>query len=213
MQISLSETGKRFNQDWIFRNLSLQFFSGGSYAITGPNGSGKSTLLQVIAGAVTASEGKITYELNNRNVDSDNVYQHLSIAAPYQELIEEMTLSEFLGFHKKFKPLLKGISIKEIISIINLEKSAEKQLRYYSSGMKQRAKLAQAIFSDTPALLLDEPCTNLDEDGINLYQRLIREYGNNRLVIVSSNEKQEYEFCKEVIDIMKFKPLSLARNQ
>jgi ABC-type multidrug transport system ATPase subunit len=205
MQISLSETGKRFNQDWIFRNLSFQFISGKTYAITGPNGSGKSTLLQIIAGAVATSEGKIRYEVNNKNIEADNIFQHLSIAAPYQELIEELTLTEFLGFHKKFKPLLPGMSIPEIISITSLEKSAEKQIRYYSSGMKQRAKLAQAFFSDTPALLLDEPCTNLDEDGIALYHRLIRDYCNDRLVIVSSNEKQEYGFCKEVVDVMRFK--------
>lgn len=205
MQISLSETGKRFNRDWVFRKLTLQFSSGKTYAITGPNGSGKSTLLQIIAGAVAASEGMIGYEVNHKNIEPDNVFRHLSIAAPYQELIEEMTLTEFLCFHKKFKPLLPGISISEIVSITGLEKSAEKQIRYYSSGMKQRAKLAQAFFSDTPALLLDEPCTNLDEEGIALYLKLISTYSNGRLVIVSSNDRQEYGFCEEVIDIMKYK--------
>lgn len=199
MQISLSETGKRFNKDWIFRKLTYAFISEKSYAITGPNGSGKSTLLQVIGGAVAASEGKITYETGNKTIDAENVFRHLSIAAPYQELIEEMTLSEFLEFHKKFKPFIAGKTVKEIITIAQLDHAAEKQIRYYSSGMKQRAKLIQAFFADTSILLLDEPCTNLDEDGIALYHRLIREYTNGRLVIVSSNELQEYGFCGERI--------------
>jgi ABC-type multidrug transport system ATPase subunit len=66
-------------------------------------------------------------------------------------------------------------------------------------------KLAQALFSDTPVILLDEPCTNLDAEGIALYQRLIREYGAGRLIIVSSNDRQEYDFCEKVIDIREYK--------
>ncbi len=221
MQISLSDTGKRFNRDWIFRRFSYQFNSGNAYAITGPNGSGKSTLLQVIAGAITASEGAIIYrdssidinkyperDISNNSgkiIENDNVFKKISIAAPYQELIEEFTLIEFLEFHKKFKPFLVGLDISKIISIIGLEKSSHKQIRYYSSGMKQRVKLAQAIFSDTPCVLLDEPTTNLDNDGINLYHELITKYCNGRLVIVSSNDKQEYNFCKEIIEIIRFK--------
>jgi ABC-type multidrug transport system ATPase subunit len=206
MQILLSDTGKRFNRDWIFRKFSYQFIQGETYSITGPNGSGKSTLLQVIAGAVASSEGSISYKNDSADIDPDNAFKHISIAAPYEELIEEMTLSEFLGFHAKFKPLLSFITIKEIIHDIGLEKSADKQIRYYSSGMKQRVKLAQAIFSKTPCVLLDEPCTNLDEEGIALYRRLIENYCGGRLVIVSSNDVQEYEFCRNTINILEFKP-------
>jgi len=204
MQISLSDTGKRFNRDWIFRNLSFRFSPGNFYAITGPNGSGKSTLLQAIAGSVTLSEGKVEYK-NPAPVDPERAFRHLSIAAPYQELIEEMTLLEFLAFHNKFKPLLPGFSLPEIVRTIGLEHAARKQIRYYSSGMKQRVKLAQAIFSDTSCLLLDEPCTNFDAEGMALYHRLIAGHCSDRLVIVSSNEPQEYRFCNEIIDITRYK--------
>lgn len=205
MQISLSETGKRFNREWVFRKLSYQFDAGKSYAITGPNGSGKSTLLQVIAGAVAASEGKITCVVNEKDVETDDIFRHISIAAPYQEVIEEMTLTEFLRFHQQFKPLLDGITVADVIGLVHLEHAAGKQIRYYSSGMRQRVKLAQAFFSSTPCILLDEPCTNLDEDGITLYHQLITRYTANRLVIVSSNDRQEYGFCQEVLDIAKWK--------
>lgn len=201
MQISLSDTGKRFNRDWIFRKFSYQFDSGGSYAITGPNGSGKSTLLQIIAGAIAPSEGTVQYKDEKGEIDGEKIFRHLSIAAPYQELIEEMSLVEFLSFHQKFKPLVDGFSITEIAGIVNLQDASGKQMRFYSSGMKQRAKLAQAFFSKTPILLLDEPTSNLDKEGIALYHRLISDFAKDRTVIISSNDVTEYGFCKEKISM------------
>ena len=211
MTISLINTGKRFNRDWIFRHLNFQFSTGTAYAITGPNGSGKSTLLQVIAGALSASEGKIEYYTKSNQqhsgtpVDADNFYRHISFAAPYLELIEEMTLLEFLHFHQQFKPLLASPAIPDIIRLIGLEKATHKQIRYFSSGMKQRVKLAQSVFSDTPVLLLDEPCTNLDAEGVAPYQQLITTYCKNRLIIVSSNDEMEYLFCSEQLNINDYK--------
>jgi ABC-type multidrug transport system ATPase subunit len=205
MRISLSDTGKRFNRDWIFRKVSFVFHEGGSYAITGPNGSGKSTLLQVIAGAIAMSEGTIDYTISGKPQVHDQVFKKISLAAPYLELIEEMTLTEFLNFHQQFKPLIDGFTTQKIISVLGLEKAANKQIRYFSSGMKQRVKLAQAIFSDTPCLLLDEPCTNLDTDGIALYRNLVTNHCINRLLIVSSNDPIEYDFCKDGLNIMDYK--------
>ncbi len=205
MTISLSDTGKRYNREWIFRGFSYHFNSGISYAITGPNGSGKSTLLQVIAGAVGHSAGSIRYTAEDVVIDPENMYRFLSIAAPYLELIEEMTSREFLQFHNGFKPLRKQYTIEQMLDLVGLGKAADKQIRYYSSGMKQRVKLAQAIFSDTPLLLLDEPCTNLDANGIELYQELISLHTREKLVIVSSNDPQEYGFCHEVLSVMDYK--------
>jgi ABC-type multidrug transport system ATPase subunit len=211
MQITLTNTGKRFNREWIFRHCSYTFTSGKNYAITGPNGSGKSTLLQVIAGATLHNEGTIKYQNEQttdngqRTTDEVHHYKSISIAAPYLELIEEMTAKEMLTFHSKFKPLIQSLSIEDMLKIVGLEKAVNKQLRYFSSGMKQRLKLAQAFFSNTPILLLDEPTTNLDADGIALYQSLVSNYTKDKLVIVSSNVKEEYGFCEEVIEIGKYK--------
>jgi len=233
MKITLTDVGKRFNREWIFRHLNFEFTSGNAYAIIGPNGSGKSTLLQVIACAMAESEGKVAYtktrdllsatkmkvEVIDENqsvhvnqpssvdnqIQSDTIHQYISISTPYLELVEELTLREFLDFHHIFKPFVSIINVDQIISEINLAKSADKQIRYYSSGMKQRVKLAQAIFTDTPVLLLDEPCTNLDEDGIELYHELVKNYAENRIVIVSSNDPQEYRFCNGHIDILDHK--------
>lgn len=204
MIISLHNTGKRYNREWIFRGCTYTFSSGNSYAITGSNGSGKSTLLQVIAGALTHSEGTVDIKDSYQTaVPAEQLYQYISIAAPYLELIEEMTATEMLEFHQGFKELT--ASVPSILKDVTLEKAAHKQIRYYSSGMKQRLKLAQAFFSNTPVLLLDEPTTNLDADGIALYHHLVEKHTNGKMVIVSSNDQQEYDFCKEVIRIADYK--------
>ena len=200
MRITLSDAGKRFNREWIFRHFDYQFFSSNAYAITGPNGSGKSTLLQFIAGALMPSEGKLTYFDQQDSAIAD-YFPLISIAAPYLETIEEMTANEFLRFHQTFKPLIGELTIPMVLQRIGLKDAADKQIRFYSSGMKQRIKLAQAIFSETSAVYLDEPTTNLDAEGISLYQELVREYCRERIVIVSSNDPLEYLFCKTVINM------------
>jgi len=205
MRIELENLGKRFSRQWIFRKISYSFTAGNAYAIVGPNGSGKSTLLQVIAGAVEKSEGNIIFQDANAALPLEMHYKQISIAAPYIELIEELTLTEFLHFHHSFKPFSQNFSVPFIVDYIGLKAASNKQIRYFSSGMKQRVKLAQAIFSDVPVVLLDEPCTNLDSAGIALYQNLIERYAKNRLVIVSSNDEVEYGFCKERINMMEFK--------
>ena len=144
MQITLHNVGKRFNRDWIFRHVSYHFLPGKKYAITGSNGSGKSTLLQILAGSLSHNEGKVNFVAGQKPIEEEDSFKQISIAAPYLELIEEMTAGEFLFFHRQFKPLT--IADKEILQIVGLEKAINKQIRYYSSGMKQRLKLAQAFF-------------------------------------------------------------------
>jgi ABC-type multidrug transport system ATPase subunit len=224
MKVSLTDAGKRFNRDWIFRHFTYTFESGVSYAITGPNGSGKSTLLQAVSGSLQLNEGRVEYvkgpsihfrhgakEEAQRNIKGqlpdEYVFNEVSICAPYLELVEEMTLKEFLQFHRVFKPLLPGVDDDLIISSMGLENAKGKEIRYFSSGMKQRAKLAQCIFSDTAVVLLDEPCTNLDAAGIRVYHQLIHDYCRERIVIVSSNDEVEYKFCTEQINVMNLKNL------
>jgi ABC-type multidrug transport system ATPase subunit len=201
----LSNAGKRFNRDWIFRNFNYDFFTGRSYAIVGPNGSGKSTLLQTLSSSIEMSEGSINWHINDRQLEPEQVHKHVSICAPYLEIIEEMTAKEFLVFHGEFKSYLSGVSVNDILTIVGLEKAANKQIRYYSSGMKQRVKLAQAIFTNTPLLLLDEPCTNLDVTGYELYHHLIENYCKEKTIIVSSNDENEYSFCSEKINVADYK--------
>lgn len=210
MNLQLQNLGKRFNRHWIFRKINFTFQSGNAYAITGANGSGKSTLLQIIAGAMQHSEGSCALvngqsTLVNTSLKPEDYYRHISIAAPYLELVEELTLKEFLAFHFQFKPILPGHTITSIIEYVSLTDASDKQIRYYSSGMKQRVKLAQAIFSNTSVVLLDEPTTNLDVTGIALYLDLVQQFCKNRLLIVCSNDENEISFCKERLHVGDFK--------
>lgn len=205
MKILLTDAGKRFNRDWIFRHLTYEFSEGQTYAIIGPNGSGKSTLLQALSGSLLLNEGSSSWYTGDKKIDPENIFRSISFSAPYLELVEEMTAVEFLGFHSRFKSFISALGIHQILEIIGLKQAAHKQIRYFSSGMKQRIKLAQAVFSDVPVILLDEPCTNLDEAGIDLYRHLIREYCQKRMVIVSSNDHHEYEFCSNRINITDWK--------
>lgn len=208
--IQLTDLGKRYNREWIFRHINYRLETGRAYAITGPNGSGKSTLLQAIAGSLHTSEGKLDYYAANNQentglIDPECLYRYLAIVAPYMDLVEEMTAKEFLFFHDQFKSFISGISITEILKLIGLEAAADKQIRYFSSGMKQRLKLAQAVFSEVPVLLLDEPCTNLDNSGYELYHSLIADYCAQKLIIVSSNDAMEIDFCTERLHILDYK--------
>lgn len=205
MKINLNKLGKRFNKDWVFRNLDFQFDGGKNYAITGPNGSGKSTLLQIISGSAIFNEGYVQYYEMNKMIAPEKIFQKISFAAPYIDLVEEMTLTEFFSFHHNMKGWIPEINSEKIILLCGLGTAAHRQIRYYSSGMKQRVKLAQAIFSDVPIVLLDEPLSNLDEDGIVLYHNFMENYCRERMIIISSNDKKEYTFCNEIIDIRDYK--------
>jgi ABC-type multidrug transport system ATPase subunit len=197
----LNDAGKRFNRDWIFRHVDLELHAGRRYAITGHNGSGKSTLLQLIGGMITPSEGRRTLEKHGKILQEDIAYREVSLCAPYLELIEEMTGMESLTFHLGFKPLRDGHTSATILEAVGLQKAAEKQVRYYSSGMKQRLKLAQAFYSDSHLLLLDEPCTNLDKTGIALYHTLLANCTEDRIVVISSNDETEYEGSDTILSM------------
>lgn len=205
MEISLTNIGRRFNRDWIFRGVSYKFTDNNSYAILGRNGSGKSTLLQIIAGNLSSSEGEIAIKSKGKEVDCDNIFPLLTISAPYLELIEEFTLLEMIDFHFKFKSYQKGVSKSSLIELLELKKSQNKAIKYFSSGMKQRTKLALAICSDSPILLLDEPASNLDSHAISWYHNLIKEFTADRLVIVCSNQEYEYDFCTYQLQMADYK--------
>jgi len=206
MNIILQNIGRRFNREWIFRGVDYTFTGGESYAILGSNGSGKSTLLQVLNGSLSPSAGAILYELDGKFVAAEDVFVQLSLAAPYLELIEEFTLTEMIDLHFKFKTYKAGMDSKAVIDLLAMDNSKNKLIRYFSSGMKQRLKLALAFCSDTPLLMLDEPTSNLDAQGVDWYLSLVERFAEGRLTIVCSNQPHEYGFCGEQLNITDYKP-------
>lgn len=204
MEISLNNIGRRFNKEWIFKNINYNFKQGQKYAILGPNGSGKSTLLSVLLGSLTPSEGEISYT-DSTVIRVEQIYQYISFAAPYLDLVEEFTLQETIDFHFQFKAYADGLNASGVLSLLGLEKSQDKALKHFSSGMKQRTKLALACCTNTPILLLDEPTSNLDEQGIDWYLALIKKFAGNKMVIIGSNQTHEYNFCEHQLSISDYK--------
>ena len=205
MEILLSNIGKKFRTEWIFRGIDYHFEERKSYAITGHNGSGKSTLLRVITGMMPANEGKVIFQNQGTELGNDETYKRISFAAPYLELIEEFSLSEILDFHINFKPLIEGVKKDDFFELVYLTKEKTKQLKQFSSGMKQRLKLGLSFFTESDVIFLDEPTTNLDETGIQWYIDQVSKLKKSKLVIISSNDKREYQFCDEILDVTAFK--------
>ena len=204
MQIDATGLGKRFQRDWIYRGLTRTFRPGSATAVLGPNGAGKSTLLNTVSGQLLPTEGTLAYHLGGRAVAVEDVPRHLAYAAPYLELLEELTLLEMLQFHTRFKALRPGISLDTLIGLMYLDKSRHQLVREFSSGMKQRLKLALALYADVPLLLLDEPTTNLDATGVAWYQEHVQATRAGRTLLLSSNVPAEYAFCDEQLLVTDF---------
>ena len=209
MQVSIhiNNLGKKFVNEWIFKNLTLTIPPSQKLVILGANGSGKSTLLQSIASFLIPTKGEIVWKNENQIIEDDTIYKYLSMASPYMELIEDFTLTETIEHQRIFKPFINNLSTEELIKLMQLEHASDKYVKNYSSGMRQRVKLGLAILADCPVLLLDEPCSNLDVNAIVWYQNMIAEFAKHKTVIVCSNAiKEEYVFCSDKIEIEKYKP-------
>ncbi len=205
MEVKLQQLAKRYNREWLFRSLDYTFATGQAYAITGHNGSGKSTLLQLIAGMMPPTKGSVTYSVNNQTVEAEQIFRHLTLAAPYLELIEGFTLKELLQFHFKFKPIVQGLSLRDVVQRMYLEAALNKVVGNFSSGMKQRLKLGLAFFSDCPLLLLDEPTSNLDQQGSQWYLEHVQQLVGKRTIVICSNQTAEYPFCNYVVSVPDYK--------
>ncbi len=205
MRITAKNLSKRFNREWIFKDLNYQFNSPGTYAITGPNGSGKSTLLQVLWGQMVPSVGGIVYTLKDQEINQSEFFKHIAIATPYMDLIDEFTLFEMVKFHFSFKEIRNNKSIEEIIELLELNHARDKIISNFSSGMRQRLKLGLAFYSKCSALFLDEPTTNLDKKSIEWYSRHLKQIPNDALVFIASNQDHEYPTNAHKIDILAYK--------
>ena len=207
MHIRAKHIGKRFNKEWIFRDLNYDFKLGESYAVLGSNGSGKSTLLQVICGYARPSEGELEITLNSKQLTDESLFSHVSLATPYLGIYEDFYLSELLDFHFRLKPLKSELSLAELPELLQLKHALNRPVKQFSSGMKQRVRLGLAILTDTPFLFLDEPTSNLDAAGKKWFQELIELHTANRMVMVCSNhQEEEIFFCKHQLEVANYKP-------
>ncbi len=206
MEIRLKNVAKHFGREVVFKDLSTTLASGSRTAILGPNGSGKSTLLQTIAGALAPTQGTLEHVVDGTTLAPDSVYRCVSMAAPYLGLYEDLSLEQAIDFHARFKPLLDSCTTRELARIAYLDHALHKPVIHFSSGMKQRLKLALAIMSDTPLLLLDEPTSNLDAQAIGWFTALLEKHvGQRTLVVASNRQAAEYALCTGEMDMASMK--------
>lgn len=199
MIVKLTNIKKNFAHQQIIKNLSFTFEKNRIYAIYGHNGVGKSTLLQLIAGVISPNEGEVGYSIEGKAIAVDEIYEYISIATPYLELIEDYNLKELLQFHFSFKKIVAQENMETIYQLLPYD--INKPIKYYSSGMKQRLKLILALFTQSSLLLLDEPTANFDESGILWYKELMSKYRFDRLTIIASAQKYDHDFCDEIISL------------
>ncbi|MBV6648043.1 MAG: ATP-binding cassette domain-containing protein [Cyclobacteriaceae bacterium] len=205
MQVTLTNIGKRFNREWIFRSLSHEFADKSCTAITGPNGSGKSTLLKIISSFQSPTNGQVGFKQpNDQAILEEELPLKINFVAPYQELIEEFTLREHLNFHFSFKTPV--INQQEMMVRARLVDAQDKYVAEFSSGMKQRLRLMLAFFSTSGLILLDEPTSNLDEQGIAWFQEELAQIISKNTIIIASNQRYEYELATDRINLSDFKP-------
>jgi len=203
MDIVIEDLGKKFKHNWIFRHINTTFKSGETHAIIGNNGSGKTTLLKILAGITPLTEGKIVYKKGKDFYHANSIFNRLTLAGPYTELIEEFTLQELFLFYTKFKKV--SVSFDELLSLTNFKNVEKLQIKNFSSGMKQKLKIALALFTKTEIILLDEPTSNLDKDNINWYLEIIKQAIKGKTLIICSNQEYEYSFCQSVINVNMYK--------
>ncbi len=204
--IHVTNAGKKFGREWIFRKVDLEIKPAEKVVIMGLNGSGKSTLLQAITGYLTLNEGSVTYSNNQQKIEDEQHYKLISLASPYLELVEDFTLLEQIEHVHIYKPFLNSLSISQVVELSGLSAHQNKYIKLFSSGMRQRLKLTLAILADAPILFLDEPTTNLDATVIDWYKNMITTYAMHKTIVVCSNSiKDEYAFCERVITMEDFK--------
>ncbi len=206
MHIALAAVAKQFAREKIFQGVNHVFHAGSRTALLGPNGCGKSTLLQVVAGALVPTAGKVEHAVEGRAVPQEELYRWVSIAAPYLDLYDDLSLQEAIANHACFKPFRSAVSPRDVARIAYLEPHWGKPITHFSSGMRQRLKLALAILSNTPLLLLDEPATNLDAEGIAWFKELLLKHLDGRTLLVASNRQAEETFaCTESVEVVRWK--------
>lgn len=201
MQINLVSIWQKFNYNYLFKNLTLEFYRNNKYAITGSNGSGKSTLIKIIASLISPTKGQVNYLINGEATAKEDTTKFLSMLAPYLEPEAHLNLNEQLDLYKSFRPTYNQLSIEKILDLINLTKHSDQVISKLSSGMKQRLKLALAFCFESEIILLDEPTSYLDKAGIDLYNYFIENYTKNKILIIASNQKHEISYCNHIISI------------
>ena len=202
MSLNGENLSKRYGKRMLFRNLSISVDPGDILCIWGPNGSGKSTLLKVLAGLVRPTSGTVAYAEGGKPLPPHMAKHMFGMASPDVILYDELTPVENLAFLLR----MRGLPFEREATVARLEAVglagyADAMVGTFSSGMKQRLRLASAVLHDPKVLLLDEPGSYLDGDGMARVERLVTAGGPDRAVIIATNDPREKDWCSRVVEL------------
>lgn len=204
ISLHVQQLSKNFGQNRVLQNISFHHDKG-VLGIAGPNGSGKSTLLKCISGLLRPGSGSITWKSDQQVIGANAIKQKLGYAAPYISLYRELSVIENLRFLSKLRKAKPDhSSAKQLLARLELDHIAEKPYGTLSTGQQQRARLAAALFIGPDILLLDEPGSNLDEQGRILIKNIVaRAKEEQKLVILASNSQEELALCDRIFSVKK----------
>lgn len=202
MKIIAQNLGKSFGEKRIFSKINFEVSEGQSLAIVGPNGSGKTTLIRILSGLVRASEGNLTYTEQDRSISWENLHHQVGLVGPYLELYEELTARENLNFFSRIRNLKQNADwIDELMSRFLLAGREDDEVKSYSSGMRQRLKYVFALMGKPKILFLDEPTSNLDQQGCTRVYEIMEYQKKNGLLIIATNDAADLKYGDHTIAI------------
>jgi heme exporter protein A len=183
--------GKAYDGPVVFADISLEF-SGGLLAVRGPNGSGKSTLLMIAAGLLPPSAGRAEVLRDGQPLAGAARKLATGWCSPELAFYDELTARENIRFFARASgvPLDAG-EVSARLAEVALAYAADRAVGAYSSGMRQRLRLAFAFLFDSPVVLLDEPSSNLDDAGRELLARLVERQRRTGIVVLATNDLRD----------------------
>lgn len=191
---------RKFDRRPIFKDVNFELTMGSATAITGRNGSGKSTLIKIIANLLIQSSGELNLFSGTEKIKKENIYKYIGFVSPYLNLYDEFTGFENLKIISDIRGWGHD-NIDSALTRVGLIHRKNDLLKIYSSGMKQRLKIAFAILHNPKVLLLDEPTSNLDLDGISVVDDIANEYKKDRILIIATNDAHERSLCNSEINL------------
>jgi len=202
ISLQVNNLTKYFGQRKVFKDLSFIVEDNSCLVVIGKNGSGKTTLLKILAGLYSPNEGEIKYNLGGKTIKKDQTKKFLSLVAPDLNLYDELTALENLKFLSKIQSLSFGEDdLLKKIHDAGLKGRENDLVGSFSSGMKQKLKYVFALLNQPKFLLLDEPSSNLDEDGIAYLERRISEQKKRGILILATNNKKETEYGEKILSL------------
>jgi heme exporter protein A len=194
LKLIISNLSHSFDEREVFKSINFAF-DGARLAVTGQNGSGKSTLLKIMTGLLTPTGGEFAFEIDGVKLDHDSIRDFAGLAAPDINLYNELTVRENLRFLAAARGCKCNIS--NVLSEVGLLDRENDPIGDLSTGLRRRACIAAALLHDPSILLLDEPSTNLDENGIEMLHEVIERQSQKGIVVLATNDPNEAALCDE----------------